>query len=144
MRSEAGDTSRWNIGRNRKVQYKGGMVDKDLQREREGLLAELTRIDAKRIQLKAEIVRENRMSGVSKSKIALKQTERAELLHAREELRQKLAVVNEQLKAQRIASNRAVVPETVAQRFVAIAKRSLPREMFRDIMDLAQDEQDPE
>ena len=76
------------------------MVDKDLQREREKLLAELTRIDARRIQLKAEIVRENRMSGVSKSKIALKQTERAELLHEREELRQKIAVVNEKLKAQ--------------------------------------------
>ncbi len=120
------------------------MVDKDLQREREKLLAELTRIDARRIQLKAEIVRENRMSGVSKSKIALKQTERAELLHDREEVRQKIAAVNEKLKAQRIANNRAVVPESVAQRFVAIAKRNLPREMFRDLMDLAQDEQDPE
>lgn len=119
------------------------MVDKALQREREGLLAELARIDARRIQLKAEIVRENRMSGVSKSKIALKQTERAELLHAREELRHKIAAVNEQLKAQRIASNRAVVPETVAQRFVTIAKRNLPREMFQDIMELAQEESQP-
>lgn len=117
------------------------MVDKDLQRERDGLLAELTRIDARREQLKAEIVRENRMSGVSKSKIALKQTERAELLHAREELRQKIAAVNEKLKAQRIAQSRAVVPDTLAQRFVAIAKRSLPREMFQDMMEAAREQQ---
>ena len=48
------------------------------------------------------------MAGVSKKQIALKQTERAELLHEREELRQKIAAVNEKLKAQRIAQSRAV------------------------------------
>ena len=116
------------------------MIDKDLQRERDGLLTELTRLDARRIQLKAEIVRENRLKGVSKQQIALKQTERAELLHAREELRRKISEVNERIKALRMANNRAVVPESVAQRFVAIAKRNLPREMFRDIMELAQGE----
>lgn len=118
------------------------MVDKDLQREREGLLAEMARVDARRVQLKAEIVRENRLPGVSKSRIALKQTERAELLHAREELRQKIAAVNEKLKVQRMAQNWAVVPESIAQRFVAIAKRSLPKEMFQDFMELARDEDD--
>jgi seryl-tRNA synthetase len=116
------------------------MVDKDLQRERDGLLTEMTRLDARRIQLKAEIVRENRLKGVSKQQIALKQTERAELLHEREELRRKISAVNEKLKAQRIAHSRAVVPESVAQRFVAIARRSMPKEMFRDMMESARGE----
>ena len=116
------------------------MIDKDIQRERDGLLAELTRLDARRIQLKAEIVRENRLKGVSKQKIALKQTERAELLHTREELRRKISEVNQRIKALRMANNRALVPESVAQRFVTIARRSMPKEMFRDMMELAKDE----
>ena len=116
------------------------MVDKDLQRERDGLLTELTRLDARRIQLKAEIVRENRLKGVSKQQIALKQTERAELLHTREELRRKISEVNERIKAQRMANNRTVVPESVAQRFVAIARRSMPKEMFQDMMESARGE----
>lgn len=116
------------------------MIDKDLQRERDGLLTELTRLDARRIQLKAEIVRENRLKGVSKQQIALKQTERAELLHAREELRRKISEVNERIKALRMANNRAVVPESVAQRFVAIARRSMPKEMFQDMMESARGE----
>ena len=92
------------------------------------------------IQLKAEIVRENRLKGVSKQQIALKQTERAELLHAREELRRKISEVNERIKALRMANNRAVVPESVAQRFVAIARRSMPKEMFQDMMESARGE----
>ena len=120
------------------------MTEKDLLRERDGLLAELTRLDAKREQLKAEIVRENRMTGVSKTQIALKQTQRAELLHSREDLRRKISAVNEKIKALRRESRSTVVAETVAQRFVEVARRSLPKEMFRDMMDVAKGDEDEE
>jgi seryl-tRNA synthetase len=121
------------------------MVDKALQRERDGLLTELARLDARREQLKAEIVRENRMPGVSKLQIALKQTERAELLHTREELRRKISAVNDRIKETRQQQHQApVASESVAQRFMAIARRSLPREMFQDLLDVAQEERQPQ
>ena len=113
-------------------------MEKDLLREREGLLAELTRIDARREQLKAEIVRENRLAGISKRQIALKQTERAELLHDRETLRHKIFEVNERIKTMRREQHSTAVPETVAQQFVKVARRVLPQEMFQDLMDSAQ------
>jgi cobalamin biosynthesis protein CobT len=115
------------------------MTETELLRERDGLIGELTRIDAKREQLKAEIVRENRLPGVSKQRIALKQTERADLLHAREDMRRKIAGVNEQIKELRRQFHGGAVPETEAQRFVEIARRSLPQEMFHDLMDRARE-----
>lgn len=70
----------------------------------------------------AEIVRENRMVGISKRRIVWKQDKRVELLHERKRLGGNISAVNEKLKD---------------QRFVAIAKRSLTQEVFRDIVVLA-------
>ena len=113
------------------------MTEVELMRERTALIAEMARIDARREQLKAEIVRENRLPGVSKYQIALKQTERAAFLNDREDVRQKISEVNEKIKALRRSACGTAVPETDAQRFVEVARRSLPREMFHDLMDRA-------
>ena len=116
------------------------MTETELLRERASLIAELSRIDAKREQLKAEIVRENQLPGVSKYQIALKQTERADLLLDRENVRRTLGALNEKIKSLRRNAHGTAVPETEAQRFVEIARRSLPREMFQDIMDRAREQ----
>lgn len=108
-----------------------------LERERACLIQEIERIDSKRAELKARIVAENRRRGVSKHRVADLIAERAALLQERGEVRAQLVAINKL----RRESNRQQAGQvfTVAQHFQAVCRESLPREMYEELLGIAQE-----
>ena len=85
------------------------------------------------------------MSGVSKSSIAHLMAQDGELLEEFERLKHRMHSLKLERKAVNILSSAArqgAVDLSTAQRFVIIAGRTLPEELFREILSMASEERD--
>ena len=109
-----------------------------LQREREGLIARLNAIEEKRRELTASTVRANRMRGISKQTIAGLRVQDVELLQEFNDTKRMIGQIKAKIKELR-AKNQGNVSRTLAEEFVRVAKSMMPKEMFEDIMAVAQE-----
>lgn len=109
-----------------------------LQRERKGLIARLNTIEEKRREIKASTIRANRMRGVSKQTIAGLRVQDVELLQEFNDIKRMIGQIKTKIKELR-AKNQGNVSRTLAEEFVRVAKRMMPKEMFDDVMSVAQD-----
>jgi chromosome segregation ATPase len=112
----------------------------EIEEERAQVAQELAHLQAKRGELKARTILLNRQRGVSKRDIANLRAQDMEYLEQAEAIKRRL----HDLKLERREANMEMsqgrsgqVEQSVAQRFVQIASRVLPRELYEDILQKA-------
>ena len=107
-----------------------------LRRSRDGLISRKNEVEEKRRLIKAETIRANRTSGVSKLQIASMRAQDVELLQEFNDLKLELGKINTQIKNIN-RENSGTVKRDLAQEFVVVAKTMMTADMYQDVLKIA-------